>query len=152
VVHSWRAPKPEACERGPASILDTGGDAREPLHLQWTVSTSFDEMVDRVRPLSVCYENEEAVDFENGPGGDRHGLMTWYRRGSSADADDWRMVGFLYLDEGRLAADVATRALADDLIGEVTARLGARAKLLETRRSMAIRVHSRGCWLPVRLA
>jgi hypothetical protein len=62
----------EACERGPVSILDTGGDAREPLHRQWTVSMSFDEMLDRVRPLSVCYGDEEAADFENGPGGDRH--------------------------------------------------------------------------------
>jgi hypothetical protein len=61
----------------------------------------------------VCYEDEEAIEFENGPGGDRHALITWYRHGSSADTDDWKMVGFLYLDEGRLAADVPTRTLAN---------------------------------------
>lgn len=141
----------EAFNRGPASVLETCGDAREPLHLQWTVSASFDDMLVRLRPLSVCYVDEEAVDIQNGPDGERHVLMTWYQRGPSAEEDDWMMVGFLYLDEGRLAADVPTRTLADRLIVQVAGRLGAAATLVETRRSKPIRVHTRGCWLPVPL-
>jgi hypothetical protein len=141
----------EACERGPASILDTGGHAREPLHLQWTVSTSFDDMLDRVRSLSECYGDEEALEFEDEPGGERHALITWYRHGSSADVDDWSMVGFVYLDEGRLAADVPTRTLANNLIDEIAARLGTAATLVDTRPSLPVRVHTRGYWIPVPL-
>lgn len=61
------------------------------------------------------------------------------------------MVGFLYLDEGRLAADVPTRKLANDLIDEVAARLGTAATLVNTRPSLPVRVHRRGCWIPVPL-
>lgn len=141
----------QVCERGATSLLDTAGDLREPQHLRWDVSTSFHDMLERLRPLSVCFGDEEAIDIENGPSGEPHVLMTWYRRGPSADKDDCRMTAFLYLDEGRLAADVSSRMLADCLIAEVAARFGAAATLVDTRSSTPIRVHNRGCWVPVPL-
>ena len=108
----------------------------------------FDEVIQRLRPLSVCYGTEEATDVETGPDGDPHALMTWYRHGPSADEDDWDMIGFLHVDKGRLAADVATRTLADRLVAEIAARLGAAAMLVETRPSTPVRVHDRGYWFP----
>jgi hypothetical protein len=139
----------EAFHRGPASVLETCGDAREPLHLRWTVSTPFDDVLQRLRPLSVCYVDEEAIDMQNGPDGEPHVLMTWYQPGPSAEEDDWVMIGFLYIDQGRLAADVPSRMLANRLIAEVAMSLGAGATLVDTRPSTPTRVHTRGCWFPV---
>jgi hypothetical protein len=48
----------------------------------------------------------------------------------------------LYLDDGRLAADVATRAIAERLMGEINARLGSAATLVETRPSVPVRIDS----------
>jgi hypothetical protein len=141
----------EACERGATSLLDTAGDPRKPQHLRWDVSTSFHDMLERLRPLSVCFGDEEAIDIENGPGGEPHVLMTWYQRGPSEEADDCRMTAFLYLDEGRLAADAPSRMLAGRLIAEVAARFGAAAALVGRRPSTPIRVHNRGCWVPFAL-
>lgn len=139
----------EACERGATSALDTGGDSREPLHLRWNMSTSFHEMLERLRSLSVCFGDEEAIDIENGPTGEPHVFMTWYRPGPSGERPDCTMTALLYLDEGRLAADVASQMLAERLNAEVEARFGPAATLVEIRRSEPVRVHNRGCWLPV---
>jgi hypothetical protein len=133
----------EALDRRPASELYRGGDASEPLHLSWTVAAPYVEMIDRLRPLTVCFGDEEAIDDEDGPEGDPHMLMTWYERGPSADPDDWQMIGYLYLEEGHLAADVPTPALAARLVAEVTARVGAAATLVDTRPCLPTRVHAR---------
>jgi hypothetical protein len=141
----------EACERSPSWLLDAGGDVREPQHLRWQVSTSFHDMLERLRPLSACFGDEEAIDIDNRPDGEPHLLITWYRRVASSDADDCKMSAFLYLDEGRLAADVSSRMLANRLIAEVSSRFGAAATLLDVRPSTPVRVHDRGCWVPVPL-
>jgi hypothetical protein len=138
----------QAFVRGPGWRLNTGDGAREPLHLQWTLSTAFDDALERLRPLALCYEDEEAIALENEPAGDRHAVLTWYQRGPSGDEDDWDEIGYLYLDETRLAADVPTRALATRLADEIAARLGNSAQVLETRSAKPIRVHDRGCWVP----
>jgi len=129
--------------------LDTLGDLREPLLLRWTVASSFDYMFERLRPLSVWCRDEESVDIENGPDDAPRILMTWYEPAPSVDPDDWKMIAFLYLEEGRLAAHVATRAIAERLMGEVSARLGSAATHVETRSSMPVRVHARASLLPV---
>jgi hypothetical protein len=139
----------ESCDRGAAFTLDASGDAREPFHLRWALSTSFEDTIERLRPLSVCYETEEAVDLDNGPDGDLHALISWYERGPLLDSDDWRMLGFLWLDGNGLAADVASKRNADRLIAEVAGRLGSAATLVDIRPSAAVQVHSRGCWVPL---
>lgn len=141
----------EACDRGPVSIpeLHVGEHPPEPIHLEWTVSLPFDNILECLRPLTLCYEDEFAIDLENGAVGEPHALLTWYQRGPSAEWNDWAAIGYLYLDEGRLTAVVPARMLSDRLIAEVRARLGAAATLVETRPSAPVRVHTRGCWWPV---
>jgi hypothetical protein len=133
----------DAHDRDPLSMLATCGDAREPLHLRWTLSAPFSDAFDRLRPLTVCYSDGEAIDNEDRPEGEPSVLLTWCQRGPSADPDDWMMIGFLYLGERCLAADVPTGALATRLMTEVDSRLGAAATLRETRPSLPTRVHAR---------
>ena len=134
------------CKRGPARCLDPGDEPTELIHLRWTASVAFDDLCGRLRPLADCFEDEQSIDVQTGPGGDRHALITWYRRGPLPDPDDWRAVAYLYLGEGHLAADVATATMAKAVIDEVRSRVGP-AILTETRPAAAVRVHSRGCWL-----
>lgn len=122
--------------------LDAGGDVREPILLRWTLAAPFGDAYERLRPLSVYDREKEAIDMGSWPEGEPSALITWYHRPPSPSEDDWKMIGFLYLDEGRLAADVPTRALADRLVGEVAARLGATATLIETRSNLPVRVHA----------
>lgn len=134
----------QACDHGPASVYFDAheGEAREPLHLEWAVQAPFDDAFERLLPLSVCYEDEEAIDVESTPDGDPHVLMTWYDH-PSPDPDDWRMLGALHLAQGRLTADVPTRARAERLIAEVAARCGPAAALVHTRSMVPVRVHDR---------
>jgi hypothetical protein len=88
-------------------------------------------MFERLRSLSVWYGDEEAIDDETAPDGVPRLLMSWYEPPPPPHPEDWRALGFLYLDDGRLAADVATRAIAERLMGEINARLGSAATLVE---------------------
>jgi hypothetical protein len=140
----------EACARGAASLLDAADEAREPLHLQWTVATPFEDLLERLRPLSMG-DGEEAITIDNGPDGEPHAVITWYQPGPAGHEDDYRMIGILSLDQGRLSADVPTGTLARRLTGEVSALLGATATLVDTWSGSPVRVHTRGCWLPLPL-
>lgn len=60
----------KACDRGPALELD-GTGVRDPRLLRWTVSAPFAEVVERLRPLSECYD-DDAITVENGPYGEPH--------------------------------------------------------------------------------
>jgi hypothetical protein len=133
----------KACERRPLAQLDTHGLARDPVHLRWQVSASFADALDRLRPLVTCFGDEEAIDEENGPDGEPHCLLEWYEPGPSGEEDDWNQVGYLYLDEGRLAADVPAPALADRLIREVAACAGDVTTLIEMRPCAPRPVHDR---------
>jgi hypothetical protein len=129
---------------------DSAGEnsAPELLLLRWNVSAPFGEMFERLRSLSVWYGEEEAIDDETGPDGVPRLLMSWYEPPPPPQPEDRRGLGFLYLDDGRLAADVATRAIAECLMGEINARLGSAATLVETRSSLPVRIHSRSDSLP----
>lgn len=59
--------------------------------------------------------------------------LSWYEPPPPPEPAYRRALGYLYLDEGRLAAYVATRTLADRVIREVHARLGSAATLVESR-------------------
>jgi hypothetical protein len=48
----------------------------------------------------------------------------------------------MYVD-GRLAVHVATRDISERLMGEISARLGSAATLVETHPSLPVRIHSR---------
>jgi hypothetical protein len=138
----------DACDGETVIELETYGEAPEPLLLRWNVSSPFGEMFERLRSLSVWYGEEEAIDDETGPDGVPRLLMSWYEPPPPPEPKDRRALGFLYLDVGRLAADVATRAIADRLMGEISARLGSAATLVETRPSLPVRIHSRSESLP----
>ena len=122
--------------------FDTGGDTLEPIQLRWTVEAPFGVAFEGLRQLSVHAGDKEAMELENGPDGEPHASITWYHHSPSANEDDWRMIGFLDLAEGCLSASVPTRALANRLVGEITARLGERATLIETRPSVPVRIRS----------
>jgi hypothetical protein len=133
----------EACDCDTVIELETYGDGPERLLLRWNVSASFGEMFERLRSLSVWYGEEEGIDDETGPDGVPRLLMSWYEQPPPPHPEDRKALGFLYLDDGRLAADVATRAIAERLIGEIRARLGSAATLAETRLSVPVRIRSR---------
>jgi len=84
-----------------------------------------------------------------GPDGVPRLLMSWCEPPSPPQPEDRKALGSLYLDDGRLAADVATRAIAERLMGEISSRLGSAATLVETRSSLQVRIHSRSDSLPV---
>ena len=96
----------------------------------------------QARPLSVYDSQKEAIDLGSWSDGEPSAMITWYHRSPSFSEEAWKMIGFLHLDEGRLAADIPTHALADRLVGEVAARLGANATLIEMRPSVAVEVSS----------
>ena len=133
----------EAYEQPPVLQLHSEGTVPDPVHLRWQVSAGYADTLERLRPLTACYGDEWALDEEHGPDGEPHMLLTWYEPGPSAERDDWEAIGYLYLDEGRLAADVPTPTLADRLIAEVAARAGDVTTLIETRACAPRRVHDR---------
>jgi hypothetical protein len=137
----------DACDRGPMHYLDAGGDACEPMVLRWTVSEPLAEVLERLRPLSAGFNDEDAIELEHWPDGAPHVLMTWFE--PDAQNDDHRMRAFLHMDEGSLVADVPTVTLANRLIAEVAAHLGRAATLVEKRSATSTRVHARECLLPV---
>jgi hypothetical protein len=132
----------EACGHDRVVQLDSLGAVREPLVLRWRLATSFDAAFDALRPLAIGGDHEEVLDVENGPEGEPRVMITWYEPGSAEASDPWREIGFLYVDDGRLAADVPTSTLASRLIREVTDRLGGAATLLEQRSSAPVRLYT----------
>jgi hypothetical protein len=133
----------DACDCDTVIELETYGEAPEPHLLRWNVSAPFGEMYERLRSLSVWYGEEEAIDDETGPDGVPRLVMSWYEPPPPPRPEDRSALGFLYLDDGRLAADVATRAMAERLKGEINARLHSAATLVEARPSLPVRIHSR---------
>lgn len=133
----------KAYEHRPLARLRALGTVSDPLHLRWQVSAPFVEALERLRPLTVCFGDEEAIDEENGPDGTPRMLLGWYEPGPSGEDDDWNEIGHLYLDEGRLAADVPTPALADRLIAEVARYAGDVATLIDRRPCAPRRIHDR---------
>lgn len=91
---------------------------------------------ERLRSLSVWREQDEAIDDETGPDGVPRVCLSWYEQPPPPDADDRHALGYLYLDEGRLAAHVASRPMAERLKQEIETRLGSAATHLETRTTM----------------
>jgi hypothetical protein len=137
-----------AWSRSATAIFEAGAEPREPLHLAWWLSGGFGDAVECLRPLTICYD-DDYVEVAIGPDGAPLALLMWFERGPSDDPDDWRCIGYLYLSDGRLSADVPSRAHADRLLNEVARRLGAAATVQEIRSAVPVRVHDRGCWLPV---
>jgi hypothetical protein len=133
----------EAYDERPTTRLHAEGAVSDPVHLRWDVTAPFAGALERLRPLTACFGDEWALDEEHGSDGDPHLLLTWYEPVRSAERDDWEGIGYLYLDEGRLAADVPTPALADRLIAEVAARAGDVTTLIDTRACAPRRVHDR---------
>lgn len=116
--------------------LDAGGHPRELLLLRWTVSLSVAEMFDRLRSLSVWCGEDEAVDDETGPDGMPRLRVSWYEQPAPPEPDSRHALGYLYLDQGRLAAHVASQAMAERVMQEIGMRLGSAATHLETRSTM----------------
>jgi hypothetical protein len=133
----------DACDCDTVIELETHGEVPEPLLLRWNVAAPFAEMFERLRSLSVWYGQEEAIDDETGPEGAPRLLMSWYEPPAPPQPEDRKALGFLYLDDGRLAAHVATRAIAERLTGEISSRLGPVATLVETSPSLPVRIHPR---------
>ena len=138
-VCSWYR---EACDCDSVNVLETYGDEPERLFLRWRIAAPFGEMFERLRSLSVWYGEEEAVRDETGPDGGPRLLMSWYEPPPPRDPGLRDALAYLYLDDGRLAADVATRAMADRLMGEISARLGSAATLVESRPSLPVQIQS----------
>src|SRR5262245_35938329 len=116
--------------------LDACDHLRELLLLRWTVSLSVELMFERLRSLSVWRDQDEAIHDETGPDGVPRVCLSWYEQPPPPDADDRHALGYLYLDEGRLAAHVASRPMAVRLMHEIETRLGSAATHLDTRRAM----------------
>ena len=125
----------EAYEDDRVIEVHTCGDPREPILLRWAINAPFPEALDLLRRLSEREGDRESIEIETSQQGEPHARITWYRRGPETNGEDW-IVGFMYLDEGRLAATVPTLSLAERLAGELRARLGAKATLVEIRRSV----------------
>jgi hypothetical protein len=105
------------------------------------------EVFGRLRSLSLWYGEEEAIDDETGVDGVPHLSLSWYEPPPPPEHEDRRALAHLYLGDGRLAAHVATRRMANRLIGEVSARLGSTATLVEIRPNIPIRLHARSAHL-----
>ena len=133
----------DAYERRPVTRLAARGEVADPVHLRWQVAAPFVEVLDRLRPLTACYGDEEALDEENGPDGEPHMLLGWYEAGDSGDDEDWEEIGYLYLDEGWLAADLPAPALADRLVAEVARVAGDVTTLVERRPCVPTQIHDR---------
>lgn len=119
-----------------ARDLEYGGAPFDPCLLRWDVTLPFDETIERLRPLTLCFEDEHAIDLVRRPDGEPEAELSWYHAGPSGDEDDWEPLARLYLTSGggRLAAEVPTTACADALVAEIDTRLGPGATLLERRR------------------
>jgi hypothetical protein len=141
----------EACDDDRVCELDAGGHPREMLLLRWAVALSVAEMFDRLRTLSFWSGQHEAMHDETGPDGASRLCLTWYEQPAPPEADDRQALGFLYLDERRLAAHVASRARAERLLDEIGNRLGSAARHVETRATMPTPCGVDGSWLPYRL-
>lgn len=126
----------EACDDDRVVELDACGHPRELLLLRWTVTLSVAQMFERLRSLSVWRDEDEAVDDETGPDGVPRVCLSWYEQPPPPDADDRHAIGYVYFDEGRLAAHVASRPMAERLMQEIGTRLGSAATHLETRATM----------------
>jgi len=126
----------EACDDDRVVELDACGHPRELLLLRWTVTLSVAQMFERLRSLKVWRDQDEAIDDETGPDGVPRVCLSWYEEPRPPDADDRHALGYLYLDEGRLAAHVASRTMAERLTREIGTRLGSAATHLETRPTM----------------
>jgi hypothetical protein len=128
--------------------LDYGDAPFDPCLLRWSVTLPFDETIERLRPLTLCFVDEHAIALVRRPDGDPEAALSWYQAGPSGDEDDWEALARLYLTSvsasvsasasasggGRLAAEVPTTACADALIAEIETRFGPAATLLERRR------------------
>ena len=137
-----------ACDCDTYIEYETYRDALGPRLLRWSVSAPFSEMFERLRSLSVWHGKEEAIEDETGPDGILRLVISWYEPPPPPEPGDRKALGFLYLDDGRLAAHVATRALGERLMGEISARLGSTATLVDSRPSLPVRIHSRSDELP----
>jgi SEC-C motif len=126
----------EACDDDRVVELDANGHPRDLLLLRWTVTLSVAEMFERLRSLSVWRDEDEAISDETGPDGVPRLCLSWYEQPPAPDADDRHALGYLYLDEGRLAAHVASRPLSERLMQEIGMRLGSAVTHLETRPTM----------------
>jgi hypothetical protein len=126
----------EACDDDRVVELDACGHPRELLLLRWAVGLSVAQMFDRLRSLSVWRDQDEAIDDETGPDGGPRVCLSWYEQPPPRDANDRHALGYLYLDEGRLAAHVASRAIGERLVREIGTRLGSAATHFETRITM----------------
>lgn len=126
----------EACDDDRVVELDACGHPRELLLLRWTVKLSVAQMFERLRALSVWRDQDEAIDDETGPDGVPRVCLSWYEQPPPPKVDDRHALGYLYLDEGRLAAHVASRPTSERLMREIGARLGPVATHLETRPTM----------------
>jgi hypothetical protein len=136
----------EACDCDTVIEPETYGEAPEPLLLRWSVSAPFGEMFERLRSLSAWYGEEEAIHDETGPDGVPRLSMTWYEAPPPPEREHRRALGYLYLDDRRLAAHVATRGMAERLTGEISARLRSAATLVEIRPSLPVRIHARSAY------
>jgi hypothetical protein len=126
----------EACDDDRVVELNARGNPRELLLLRWTVTLSVAQMFERLRHLSVWRDAHKAISDETGPDGVPRLCLSWYEQPPSLDADDRHALGYLYLDEGRLAAHVASRPMSERLMQEIGTRLGSAATHLETRPTM----------------
>jgi hypothetical protein len=133
----------KACyDDAPSRVLDRGTDAREPWLLRWRITTRFAETVDRLRALAEVDEGH--IRLSHGPDGAPHGFFMWSRFGPSGDPDVHELLGYVYLEDGRMTADVPSRRLARTLAAEVASRLGSGAALAEARQTgHVVRVHDR---------
>lgn len=123
----------EACDDDRVCELNTGGHPRELLLLRWHVTHSVAEMFDRLRSLAFSDDQTEVMDDETGPDGVPRLTLTWYEQPAPPATTECDALGFLYLDEGRLAAHVASRATATRLTSEIERRCGSASRHLETR-------------------
>jgi len=119
-----------------ARELECGGAPFDPCLLRWRVTRPFAETIERLRPLTRCYEDDHAIDLVHRPDGEPEAELRWYQAGPSGHPDDWQSLACLYLTSGgaHLAAEVPTTARADALAAEIEARIGPAATLLERRR------------------
>jgi hypothetical protein len=138
----------DACDCDTAIEFETYGQARVPILLRWTLSAPLGEVFERLRSLSLWDGEEYGIEDETGPDGIARVLISWYEPPPPPQPEDRKALGFLYLDEGRLAAHVATQALGGRLMREISARLGSAATLVETRSSLPVRIHCRLDELP----
>lgn len=138
----------EAYDGGLLPYIDSDQDERDPMVLRWRLSGPLVIVLEGLRPLSAC-RNQDAIDVEYWPDGAPHLLVSWFEHNPAGQKDWPLMRGFLHVDEGFMVGDVPTQTLANRLIAEVAARLGPAATLVETRSAISTRVHARECVLPV---